>query len=92
MGRVLVRELAGPALLQIALGEHGGGDLAARHVDDRRGLTGGQADRIEHEHVALERAQPDAALGHRVDERVVRDPFEQRELADHAVVRFQTGW
>jgi len=87
-----VLDLRGAALLEIALGEHRGGDLAARDVHHRGGLAPGEADRIEHEHVALERAQGDPALRHRVHQGIVRDAFEQRELPDDAVVRFEAGW
>ena len=57
-----------------------------------RSLTTGEPDRVEYEHVALERAQRDAGLRHRVDEILVGDGLEQRKLADHAVVRIQPGW
>jgi len=83
--------LGGAALLQVAIGEHRGRDLTARDIDHGCRMAAGQTDRVEYEHVALERAQRDAALRHRVDEVVVRDALEQRELADHAVVASSPG-
>jgi hypothetical protein len=54
VGRGLVRDLCSAALLQVAIGEHRGRDLAARDIDHRGGLAAGEADRVEYEHVALE--------------------------------------
>ena len=52
----------------------------------------GQADRIEHEHVALEGAVRDAALGHRVNEVAVGDALEQGQTADEPVRLLEAGW
>ncbi len=85
-----MRELLLAALGELLLHEHRGGDLAAGDVDHRRGLAVREADRIEHEHVALEGPGRDAALGHRGDQVLVGDALEQRQAADEPVRVFET--
>ena len=93
LGRcLLVRELHRAAFGELALGEHRRGDLTARDVDDWRGLATGEADRIEDEHVALDQPLRDPALRHRRDQILIRHALEQRQAADHRVVRLETGW
>ena len=92
LARALVRELGRAALRELALGEHGGRDLAARDIDDRGRRAVRQADRIEDEHVALELAVRDPALRHRGDQVLVRDALEQGQTADQGVRPFESGW
>ena len=51
-----------------------------------------EADRVEHEHVALELAMRDAGAAHRGDQVVVRNAFEQRQSADQRVGALEAGW
>ena len=87
MGELLVAPVR-----QLLLHEHRRGDLAARDVDDRRGLPVREPDRVEHEHVALELAMRDPTLGHRRHEVRIRDAREQGQVADQRVVPLEAGW
>ena len=92
LGRLLVRDLGGAALGEDVLGEHRGADLTAGDVDHRGRLPVREADRVEHEHVALERPLRDPTLGHRGDQILIRDAFEQRKAPDQLIVALQARW